>query len=261
MRELVLALAFTCLAASTAAAEELVISGRVLDTSGTANEDRPLSSVVVEILDSGGGRLRETTTQSNGRFHIRFDDKAKLTGKEILRIDAAGYSARPTRQPIKLERPQGMKLADQGDFLLTNTKAIRDDVSYRDAVAKSVVAAQADPRLAERAKRAFASISALPDDSRGVAFGSVKALSGPAYAELLKVDGEATKARAAEADLKQQGLLVLPLHDSGGKIRLTGSVASKQEMDAVLLRVEEKGYKRSIIINDLQLKKPPTVRP
>jgi DNA replicative helicase MCM subunit Mcm2 (Cdc46/Mcm family) len=244
---------------SALAAEEVVISGIVLDTRGEANKDKPLGSVIVEILDPNGMPLsppKVTLTQDNGMFHIRLDDKDKLTGKETIKVDAAGYSSRPTLQQIRLRRPTGMKLAYQGEFLLTNIKAIREDPAYREAVVKNAVEAQAKPDQAERTRKVFASFSTLPGESKTIAFGSVRALSSPAFSELLKIDNEVTRARELGSELQLKGSLILPLYEPKGTIRFTGPVTSKDEMDAVLKQAGEKGFKGNAIINDMRILRP-----
>lgn len=244
-----------CLLCGSVLAEEVVISGLVLDTASTANNDRPLRQVLVEILDASGGLLKETTTQDNGMFHIKFDDKNKLTGKETIRVDASGYSARPTTTQIKLERPRGMKLAYQGEFLLTNNKAMRENSAYRDAVTKNAVQAQADAGKAERARRVFASISSLPQESKDLAFGSVSAQSASAFSELVKVNKEVTRARELESELRQKGSSIVPLYDPMGTIRFTGPVTSKNEMAAILQQAGQKGFSGNAVINDMQIRK------
>jgi hypothetical protein len=253
LRAVVLSVSLICM--SAVAAEEVVISGLVLDTASTANNDKPLGSVLVEILDANGSRIKETMTQDNGRFHIKFDDKDKLTGKETIRVDASGYSARPTSQQIRLERPKGMKLAYQGEFLLTNNKAMRENAAYREAVTKSVVNAQTEVSQAERTRKVFASISTLPQESKDIAFGSVRALSSSAFSELLKIDREVTRARELGTQLQKNGSLIVPLYEPMGKIRFTGSVTSKSEMDAILQQAGQKGFKGNAVINDMQIRK------
>jgi hypothetical protein len=237
------------------AAEEVVISGLVLDTAGTANNDKPLGSIPVEILDPNGSRLKATMTQDNGRFHIKFDDKDKLTGKETISVDAAGYSAKPTSQQIRLDRSKGMKLAYQGEFLLTNNKAIRENAAYREAVTKSAVNAQAEASQAERTRKIFASISTLPQESKDIAFGSVRAQSSSAFSELLKIDKEVTRARELGTQLQQKGSLIVPLYEPTGKIRFTGPVTSQSEMDTILQQAGQKGFRGNAVINDMQIRK------
>ena len=249
------ALSMSLISVPALATEEVVISGLVLDTASAANNDKPLSSVLVEILGPNGIRLKETTTQNNGMFHIKFDDKDKLTGKETIRVDASGYSSRPTSQQIRLERPVGMKLAYQGEFLLTNNRAMRENAAYREAVTKSAVNAQAKFGQAERTRKVFASISTLPQESKDIAFGSVRAQSSSAFSELLKIDKEVTMAKELGTQLQQNGSLIVPLYEPTGKIRFTGPVTSKGEMDAILQQAGQKGFKGNAVINDMQIRK------
>lgn len=236
------------------AADELVISGRVVDTASPARDDTPLASVLVEILAPDGTPLRETSTNRDGRFHFAFDKKDKLTGKETIRVDAAGYSAKPTLQQIKLERPKGMNLAYQGEFLLTNDKRMREEPAYRTAVAESAVRGQTEVGQKERASKILASIVALPKESKEVAFASVRALSVPAFSELTKVDKEVAGARELESALRIRGSQIIPLYEPGGTIRLTGSAKSQNEMDTILLEAGQKGFKGKAVINDMQVR-------
>jgi hypothetical protein len=243
------------LLSSPALAEKLVISGRVLDTSGAINEDKPLGQVPVVILDASGKPLKQTTTLNNGYFHIEFDDEHSLTGRETVRVDASGYSERPTSQQINLKRPSGMKLAFQGDFLLTNNRAIRESSAYREAVTKNAVNAHANAAQAERVRRVFASISALPPESKDIAFGSVRAASTSAFSELQIVDKKLATTRELATELTMRGSFVVPLYDPSGKIRFTGPAISKEEIDVILKRADQKGFKGNAVINDMQIRR------
>lgn len=248
-------LTWLCLLCGPVIAEELVISGRVLDTASSAAIDRPLPSVVVEIRDPDGKVIGETTTQENGMFHIPFKDKGTLKGKETIHVEASGYSKRPTTTQIKLEREKGVKLAYQGDFLLTNNKAMRENALYREAVIKNAVKAQSEPKQAERARRVFASISALPPESKDIAFGSIKIQSEQAFLELLKVDKELIRTMELKSEFQQQGLSIVPWYDPIGTIRFTGPVTSKNEMEAIIQQAGQKGFARNAVINDMYIRR------
>jgi hypothetical protein len=240
---------------SPALAEKLVISGLVLDTSGAIDEDKPLGMVPVMILDANEKILKQTLTGINGRFHIEFDDESALTGGEIVRIDAAGYYRNPTSQKINLKRPDGMKLAYQGEFLLTNGRAIRENAAYREAVVKNAVNTQASSSQAERAHRVLVSLSALPPESKEIAFGSVKAVSPKTFSELEIVDKRMASSRELATELKNQGSFVVPLYEPSGKIRLIGPAVSEKEIDAILNRADQKGLKGNTVINDMMIHK------
>jgi hypothetical protein len=235
-----------------AIAEELVISGRVLDTAKTkTNEDKPISMARVELLDKKGNAIKQTVTQTNGLFHMPFESEKDVKPNQTLRIRASGYSAHPTTMQVKLKRDAGTKIAYQEDVLLTNDKAIREDAAYLEAVAMAASQAQTTPVQAERARAIYASVSALPEGSKELAFGTIQARSPSAFSELMRVDRELSRTKQLGDELKQQGSSVVPAYDPAGRIRFTGPAASKSEMDSILKQAGKKGFEGQSVINDM----------
>ena len=236
-------------------AEELVISGQVLDTASSKGNDVPIEGVVVEVRDLDSKLLGETTTGKSGMFHIKFDDRDVLKGKELIRVEASGYSAHPTTAQISLKRAPGMKLAFQGKFLLTNNQAIRDNAAYRDTVTQNAIKAQVEAGQEDSARMYFASFSSLPPESKDIAFNSIKRQSAPAFSELQKVDKEVLRTREMENELRQRGSSIVPSYDRTGKIRFMGAVTSENEMDAIIQQAGKKGFNKGAVINDMQIRK------
>lgn len=246
---------FLCALCGPVLAEEVIISGLVLDTASSAANDKPLGGVVVEVRDVDGKVLGDTTTLSNGMFHIRFDDKEILKGKETIQVEASGYSARPTKTHIKLSRAKGVKIADQGTFLLTNNKFILEDRAYREAVTRNAIQTQAESGQGERSRMVFASLSNLPSQSKGIAFESVKGQSAQAFSELVRVDRDVMRTRELESEFIERGSSIVPSYETTGKIRLTGAVRSKNEMDAVIQQAGQKGFRGGTVINHMSVGK------
>jgi hypothetical protein len=246
------AMAFFALVCSSAFAQELVISGRVLDTGGS-DKDLPIFGVTVQLFDAKNNEIGKTLTNRDGRFHIELASAALVNERGVTKVSLGGYAANPTSVPLKLRRPAGMKLALQEVVFLVNEEKIRASADYRSQVARTAARARDAVNEPERAGAVYLSIASLPPESRELVLSSVRAESVRAHAEILQVRQELTRARELEDLLRQNfspNIEVL-LRQSGGKLRFSGTV------DDILRQAGEKGFTADRIVNDLRVLRTP----
>lgn len=233
--------------------QELVISGRIMEATTKVMQDKPIRSAVIKVLDAKGDVLKQGLSQADGKFNIEFPNSAALTGNEIIRVEAAGFSQYPMIRPIRLVPASGSKTAYQADFLLTSNKLMRESAEYRTTVAQNALEALSTPGQQARARDIYASMSSLPDDSRTLAFESVKAQSASAYTELLSVNAKFQQSRMLATELKDQKSPVVPTWEPSGKLRITGPVTSQGQMDDILKQAGQRGFGQESVINNMHL--------
>lgn len=238
--------------------QTLVISGRVLDTSDP-KADTPVVGATVEMFTQKNALIQTKLTGQTGYYHFAFDvaSAAALTGKEHIRISKSGYSLSPTPLALKTAPAAGTKMALQPDVLMTNDEAIRSNPTYRSAVARNAAEAASAGQQA-KANAIYTSIAGLPTASKQLIYASVKAEGGPAYSELMKVDKEFESGDELRGMFKAKlpyTVDVMPRYDATGRLRLSGTVGSKEDMEFVLLQASKMGFESTKIVNDLRVQK------
>lgn len=242
---------------ASALAQQLVLTGKVFETSGPMG-DAPVPGATVEFFDGNDKKIGETLSDLKGVF--RFQVARAAIGKNaVMKVGLAGYSENPTTKPVKVGLFATNNEFQQPTVLLTNIDGIRNSPSYVERIAKATAQAQASPDQKELANAIYVSLAGLPKESQEVAFNGVRAQSPTAYSELLQVKQEVVKARELET-FAREGLSpafeVSPRFTLGGKVRLSGTVSTKQEMDAILKQANDKGFALPKIQNNIRIQRP-----